>query len=238
VPGFIYVPFNDIDAMRKVFDDEVAAVIIEPIQGEGGIQTATAEYLGVIRELCDKHGALAIWDEVQSGMGRTGKWFGYQHAGVEPDLMTMAKALGGGVAIGAMMARPEVAASLTPGSHASTFGGNPLACAAGIATIEAIEEENLLENARQMGEYAAARLNVLKTRHSCIDHVRGVGLMIGIQLVEPGAEIVKRCWQKGLRINCTQQTVLRFMPSMTVTADEIDRATAILDETLTELYGG
>ena len=149
--------------------------------------------------------------------------------------MTMAKALGGGVAIGAIMARPEVAASLVPGTHASTFGGNPLACAAGIATIEAIEEENLLENAARMGEYTQAKLRELQNRHSIISEVRGLGLMIGIQLTQPGADIVKRCWQKGLRINCTHDTVLRFMPAMNVTADLIDRATAILDEAMAEL---
>lgn len=232
VPGFEYVPFNDIDALAEAFTDEVAGVMIEPVQGEGGINPATPEYMQTIRDLCDEHGAMMILDEVQTGMGRTGRWFGYQHYEVVPDIITMAKALGGGTAIGAMMARPEVAASLVPGTHASTFGGNPLACAAAIAVIEAVEEDRLLENARTMGEYAAGKLRSLKSKYPIIDHVRGLGLMIGIQLTEPGAGIVSRCLEKGLRINCTQTSVLRFMPSMTISAAEIDRAVQILDEVL------
>ncbi|MBN2377372.1 MAG: aspartate aminotransferase family protein [Sedimentisphaerales bacterium] len=238
VPGFVYVPFNDVAALEAVFDDEVAAVIVEPIQGEGGIKVASQEYLQRIRDLCDEHGALAIWDEVQSGMGRTGKWFGYQNMGVEPDIMTLAKALGGGVAIGAIAARPEVAASLVPGTHASTFGGNPLACAAGIATIEAIEQENLLENTLEMGQYVREKLGQLQQKYPVIEEVRGVGLMLGIQLGQAGAEIVSRCWEKGLRINCTQETVLRFMPAMNVTRELIDRAIGIMDETFGEKYAG
>ena len=230
VPGFIYVPFNDIDALKKAFDDEVAAVMIEPIQGEGGINVATPEYMKAIRELCDKNQAVMILDEVQTGMGRTGKWFGYQHYDVTPDIITLAKALGGGAAIGAMMAKPNIAASLVPGTHASTFGGNCLACAAGIAVIEAIEEEKLLDNASKMGRYAEDKLNQLKNKHTVIDHIRGKGLMIGIQLTQPGAQIVADCLKDGLRINCTQDTVIRFMPSMTVTKDEIDKAVGILDD--------
>ncbi len=229
VPGFVYVPFNDIDALKEVFDDEVAAVIVEPIQGEGGIRVADKEYLQAIRELCDEHGAVVIWDEVQSGMGRTGKWFAWQHSGVEPDIMTMAKSLGGGISIGAIAASTEVAAALVPGSHASTFGGNPLACAAGIATIEAIEQEGLLANAQKMGQYTREKLTDLAQKHSCIDSVRGVGLMIGIQLNQPGGEIVKRCWDNGLRINCTHDTILRFMPAMNVTKQLIDKAIEIFD---------
>ena len=232
VPGFVYVPYNDIDAMRQVFDDEVAAVLIEPIQGEGGIKIADAEYLQAIRELCDAHGAVAIWDEVQCGMGRTGKWFGYQHSDIEPDIMTMAKALGGGVSIGAIMAKNEVAQSLVPGTHASTFGGNPLACAAAIATIEAIEEEEMLANAQQMGELTRSKLNELKAQQHCIEQVRGLGLMIGIELNEPGAPIVKACWESGLRINCTQDTVLRFMPAMNVDEASITKALDILNSVL------
>jgi acetylornithine/N-succinyldiaminopimelate aminotransferase len=230
--GFEYVPFNDIDALAAAFSDEVAAVLLEPIQGEGGINVATAQYLQTVRELCDKYGAVMILDEVQTGMGRTGKWFGYQHYDIEPDIITLAKALGGGVAIGAMMAKPEVAASLVPGTHASTFGGNPLACAAAVAVIEAIEEEYLLDNADKMGQYAKQRLHQLKDKYSIIDHIRGKGLMIGIQLVQAGTEIVNKCLDKNLRINCTNESVLRFMPSMTVTGDQIDEAINILDGVL------
>ncbi len=232
LPGFEYVPFNDVDAIKAAFSDEVAAVMLEPIQGEGGINIATAEYLETTRQLCDTYGAVMILDEVQTGLGRTGKWFGYQHFDVEPDIITMAKALGGGVAIGAMMAKAEVAESLVPGTHASTFGGNPLACAAGVAVIEAIEQENLLTNANTMGQYAMEKLGRLKEKYPIIDHVRGKGLMIGVQLIESGGGIVDKCLENGLRINCTQGNVLRIMPSMTVTSEQIDKAIEIIDGVL------
>jgi len=234
MPGFTYVPFNDIAALESAFSNEVAAVMVEPIQGEGGINIASKEYLQTIRRLCDENTALLIFDEVTTGIGRTGKWFAYQHFDVEPDIMTMAKALGGGVAIGAMMAREEVAASLVPGKHASTFGGNALVCAAAVAVIEAIEEENLLQNAAEMGQYIKDKLEQLKQKHSTINSVRGVGLMIGVQLTGPGKEIVDKCMEKGLRINCTQGTVLRFMSPMIATKEQIDQAIEILDIVLTE----
>ena len=234
LPGFAYIPFNDVKALEAAFTDEVAAVMVEPIQGEGGINVATQEFLGAIRELCDAKGAVMILDEVQTGIGRTGKWFGYQHFDVEPDIITMAKALGGGVAIGAMMAKPEIAATLVPGKHASTFGGNCLACAAAVATIEAIEEDNLLQAAAEIGQYAQDKLRALKDKHPIIDHVRGIGMMIGIQLTRPGAAIVAACLEKGLRINCTHDTVIRFMPPMTVTREQIDAAVDIFDSVLSE----
>ncbi len=234
LPGFAYIPFNDVKALEAAFTDEVAAVMVEPIQGEGGINVATQEFLGAIRELCDAKGAVMILDEVQTGVGRTGKWFGYQHFDVEPDIITMAKALGGGVAIGAMMAKPEIAATLVPGKHASTFGGNCLACAAAVATIEAIEEDNLLQAAAEIGQYTQDKLRSLKDKHSIIDHVRGIGMMIGIQLTRPGAAIVAACLEKGLRINCTHDTVIRFMPPMTVTREQIDAAIDIFDSVLSE----
>ncbi len=234
LPGFSYIPFNDVAALESAFTDEVAAVLVEPIQGEGGINVATPEFLQAIRRLCDEKGAVMILDEVQTGVGRTGKWFGYQHFDVEPDIITMAKALGGGVAIGAMMAKEEVAACLVPGKHASTFGGNCLACAAGVATIEAIEEGNLLRQAVEMGQYTQEKLRALKAKHPVIDHVRGIGLMIGIQLTRPGAQIVGTCLERGLRINCTHDTVIRFMPPMIVTSEQIDEAVAIFDSVLSE----
>jgi len=233
LPGFIYVPFNDVTALESAFSDEVAAVLIEPIQGEGGINVAAAEYLQAIHRLCDQKGALMIVDEVTTGIGRTGKWFGYQHFDVEPDIITMAKALGGGVAIGAMMAKEEIAASLVPGKHASTFGGNALACAAAIAVIETIEEDNLLEKAAELGQYAKGKFSELKQKHFIIDEVRGIGLMLGVQLTSPGKEIVNKCLKKGLRINCTNNTVLRFMPPMIVTKEQIDQASEIFDAVLT-----
>ena len=230
VPGFKYVPYNDVKALEAAFDDEVAAVLIEPIQGEGGINVASDEYMNAIRRLCDENGAIMILDEVQTGMGRTGKWYGYQNFDVEPDIATLAKALGGGTAIGCMMAKSDVADSLVPGTHASTFGGNPLACAASIAVIEAIEEEGLLGNAVEMGAYIREKLEKLNDDFQVIDHVRGIGLMIGIQLKCKGGDIVSQCLERGLRINCTQDTVIRFMPSMTVSKDEIDEAI--------EIFGG
>jgi len=234
MPGFVYVPFNDIAAIESAFSDEVAAVMVEPIQGEGGINLAAKEYLQAIRRLCDENGAIVIFDEVQTGVGRTGKWFAYQHFEVEPDIMTMAKALGGGVAIGAMMAKEAVAASLVSGKHASTFGGNALVCAAAVAVIEAIEEENLLDNAVRLGQYTMDKLRQLKEKHPIIDHIRGVGLMIGIQLTSSGADIVAKCLERGLRINCTCDSVLRFMPPMIATRSQIDQAIDILDGVLTE----
>ena len=234
LPGFVYIPFNDISALESAFTDEVAAVMVEPIQGEGGINIATAEFLQTIRKLCDESGAVVIFDEVTTGIGRTGKWFGYQHFDVEPDIITMAKALGGGVAIGAMMAKAKVAASLVPGKHASTFGGNALVCAAGVAVIEAIEEEKLLENSARIGQYTMDKLMQLKQKHSIIDSIRGIGFMIGVQLTGPGSEIVDKCLDSGLRINCTQGTVLRFMPPMIATKEQIDQAVDILDNVLTE----
>jgi acetylornithine/N-succinyldiaminopimelate aminotransferase len=234
LPGFVYVPFNDVAALEAAFSDEIAAVMVEPIQGEGGINIAANEYLQAVRRLCDQNGALLIFDEVTTGIGRTGKWFAYQHFDVEPDIMTMAKALGGGVAIGAMMATEEVAASLVPGKHATTFGGNALACAAAVAVIEAIEQENLLENAVQLGQYTKDKLEQLKQKHFIIDSVRGVGLMIGVQLTSSGVQIADKCLDNGLRINCTQDTVLRFMPPMIATRSHIDKAVEIFDAVLTE----
>ncbi len=234
LPGFVYVPYNDVPAMEAVFDDEVAAVMVEPIQGEGGINIPDMNYLKEIRRMCDEHGAMMICDEVTTGMGRTGKWFAYQHFDVEPDMITMAKALGGGVSIGAMMAKSEVAASLVPGKHASTFGGNALVCAAAIAVIEAIEEENLLENTNTLGKYAMDKLAEMKKKHFIIDSVRGVGLMIGIQLNSPGQPIVNKCLEKGLRVNCTQGTVLRLMMPMIVTKEQIDQAIDIMDSVFSE----
>lgn len=208
--------------------------MIEPIQGEGGVRAASGEYMDAIRALCTQYGALMILDEVQTCMGRTGKWFAYQHFEVEPDIMTMAKALGGGVAIGAMMATEAISKSLRPGTHASTFGGNALACAAAIAVIEAIEEEGLLQNAIEVGGYAQRKLLALKERFSIIEGVRGEGLMVGVQLTVPGAEIVDRCLERGLRINCTHETVLRFMPPMIATEAQIDSAIEILTGVLEE----
>ena len=228
VPGFSYVPFNDVGALEEAFDDEVAAIMFEPIQGEGGINVATDEFLLKARELCSENGAVLILDEVQCGIGRTGKWFGYQHTPVEPDVITMAKSLGGGIAIGGICAREEVAAAMKRGTHASTFGGNPLATAAAVATLEIIEKEGLLAKAVEMGQYITERLESIGEEMECIREIRGRGLMIGIELDSPGAELVDACLAKGLRINCTHDTVLRFMPALTATKEQVDEALNIL----------
>ena len=232
-PGFVYVPYDDADVVAKVCDDETCAVMVEPIQGEGGVNVPSDTYLADLRALCDERGVLLILDEVQTGCGRTGKWFGHQHWGVEPDIMTLAKALGGGLAIGAMTAKAAIAKSLVPGTHASTFGGNPIACAGGIAAFEAIEEEGLLENAQRVGEQIKQRMAALGSKTGLIRDIRGLGCMVGVELDRPGADIVRRCMEQGLLINCTHATVLRFLPSMAATAAEIDAGLDILDGILT-----
>ena len=228
VPGFMYAPLNDLAAVERLVDEETCAILVEPIQGEGGLNLCDHEWLRALRELCDQRGMMLIFDEVQTGVGRCGTWWGYQTSGVVPDMMTMAKQLGGGTAIGALCAKPEVAASLVPGTHASTFGGNPLAAAAGCAVFEIIRDENLLENAQRMGAYLRQRLLELKQETPLIKEVRGEGLMIGAELASSGADLVARCLDRGLYVNCTHDTVLRIMPPLTITRDVLDEALAIL----------
>ncbi|BBO17925.1 acetylornithine aminotransferase [Candidatus Brocadia pituitae] len=235
VEGFSYVPFNNLEALKESVDDKTCAILLEPIQGEGGINIATKEFMQGIRKLCDEKGLLMILDEVQCGMGRSGKYFAYQHYGIEPDIMTLAKALGGGVAIGAMTAKKEIAKSLVPGSHASTFGGNPLACAAGAAVFETIEKEGLISHVTNMGEYAIDQLKALQKTHKIIHEVRGVGLMIGIELTVNGAEFIKRCIQSGLFLNCTHEKVIRFMPPLNVKKEHIDEGLTIINAVLSKL---
>jgi len=232
VPGFMYAPLNDLAAVEGLVDEETCAILVEPIQGEGGINLCDHEWLRALRELCDQRGMMLIFDEVQTGVGRCGTWWGYQVSGVVPDMMTMAKQLGGGTAIGALCAKPEVAASLVPGTHASTFGGNPLAAAAGCAVFEIIRDENLLENAQRMGAYLRQRLLELKQETPLITEVRGEGLMIGAELASSGADLVGRCLDRGLYVNCTHDTVLRIMPPLNITRDVLDEALAILVEAM------
>ncbi|MBU6391139.1 MAG: aspartate aminotransferase family protein [Planctomycetes bacterium] len=234
VEGFSYVPFNDLEALKKAVDDKTCAVMLETIQGEGGINIASKDFLQGVRKLCDEKGLLLILDEVQCGMGRTGKYFAYQHYDIEPDIMTLAKALGGGVAIGAMTAKKEIAKSLVPGSHASTFGGNPLACAAGMAVFETIEKDNLLANVKKLGDYSLEQLRSLQKTYKIIHEVRGVGLMIGIELNVNGAEIIKNCIQAGLFLNCTHEKVIRFMPPLNVKKEHIDEGLNILKTILSK----
>ncbi|MDD5085311.1 MAG: aspartate aminotransferase family protein [Candidatus Omnitrophica bacterium] len=231
--GFKYVPFNDPEALRRAVSDKTIAILLEPIQGEGGINVARPDFLKGVRALCDEKDLLLILDEVQSGIGRTGKMFAYQHYGLEPDLMTLAKSLGGGVPIAALVVNNKIKREvLTAGTHASTYGGNPLVAAAGLAVFKAIREERLLQKAVSMGEYLVAKLKELKEKFQVIKEIRGLGLMIGVQLSVPGTAVVDEARSMGLLINCTQDTVLRIMPAMTVTRKEIDKAVKILENAM------
>jgi acetylornithine/N-succinyldiaminopimelate aminotransferase len=232
LPGFVYAPFGDLDAVRKLVDRETCAILIEPVQGEGGIRIPPDGFLRSLRELADENELLLIFDEVQSGCGRTGKWFAYQHAGVVPDIMTLAKSLCGGVAGAAMLTTAEIASSLRPGMHAATFGGNPIAARAGIATIEMIEEEGLLDRATQIGARLRRRLEPLVEELAIVKELRVCGLMIGIELSIEGAAIVQQCLDRCLLINCTQQTVLRLLPAMTLSDDQVDEGCEILANVL------
>lgn len=225
---FTYVPFDDLDALGKAVNAKTAAIMVEPIQGEGGVNVPSKGYLKGLKAAARKVGALVIFDEIQVGFGRTGKLFAYEHEGVTPDIMTLAKGLAGGVAIGAMLATDEVAAAFTPGSHASTFGGNPLATSAGIAALKTILEEGVLDNCRRSGHYLVERLEGLKKEFPFIKEVRGEGLIIGMELEVPGSEIVKESLSKGLLINCVGEKILRFIPALTVTKEEIDEMIGIL----------
>jgi len=234
LPGFVYVPFNDVDAVAKAITKETAAVMLEPIQGEGGVNIPDDNYLASLRELCDEHGLLLIFDEVQTGCGRTGKWFGYQNWNVEPDIMTLAKALGNGAPIGAIVAQPEVAEAFGPGTHASTYGANPLVVSAAIALFETIEQEGLLERVGQISQYILSQARSLQQRFGFIESVRGCGLMLAIELSLPGAPIVAAALERGLRVNCTQNSILRLLPAMTITEAEIDEAFEILATAMQE----
>jgi acetylornithine/succinyldiaminopimelate/putrescine aminotransferase len=235
LPGFSYVPFGDLDAAARVIDGETAALLVEPIQGEGGINVPPTGYLEGLRDLADKHKLLLIFDEVQTGMGRTGRWYAHQHWGVTPDVVTLAKALAGGVAMGGMVARPEVADKLRPGTHAATFGGNPIACAAALATIQTIEEEGLLARAEQIGERFRAFFEGLRPRCGLIKDVRVKGCMVGVELAVDGAGVVKTCMERGLLINCTHQTVLRLLPAMNLTDAELEEGLGVLEGALLDL---
>ena len=235
--GFKQVPFNDFAALKQAVGPKTIAIALELIQGEGGIRVADPEYVKKVRALCDENKILLVFDEVQTGMGRTGKWFAYQHYGVEPDLMALAKSLGSGVPIGALVVNRKIKEEvLTPGTHASTYGGNPLVTAAALAVFKAIEKEKLLRNAEEMGSYLRSKLLVLQEKFpSIIQEVRGIGLMLGVELNQPGVNFVAQAREKGLLINCTQERVLRIMPAMTITKRLIDRGVLILDQVFSEV---
>ena len=230
--GFRYVPFNDVRALEKAIRKKTCAVMVEPIQGESGVQMPSPDYLKGVRQTCDDRGLLLILDEVQTGMGRTGKLFAHEHFGIRPDIMTLAKALGNGYPLGALLTTDQVASAFGPGTHASTFGGNPLGMAAGIAVLRALLEDDILGNCREMGAYLRERLGDLQKKHFMIQEVRGLGLMVGMDLTIDGAAIVQRCLERGLLINCAGEHILRFVPPLTISKDDVDRAVKILDEAL------
>jgi predicted acetylornithine/succinylornithine family transaminase len=232
VAGFNYAPYGDLEAVANLIDRETCAIMVEPVQGEGGIVLPPAGFLQGLRQLADDHDLLLVFDEVQSGCGRTGEWFAYQHFGVVPDIMTLAKALCGGVAGGAMMAKPEVAVSLRPGMHAATYGGNPLAARAGIAYLETIEQEDLLAHGRHIGEVFRQRLVHLQNECPLVQDVRVLGVMVGVQLSIDGTPIVQRCMEKQLLVNCTQGTVIRLLPALNLTEEQVHNGCDILAEVI------
>ncbi|MBI5484127.1 MAG: acetylornithine transaminase [Deltaproteobacteria bacterium] len=233
--GFKHVPFNDIAALEAAVTPTTCAVMLEPIQGEGGVNVPSAGYFQAVREICDRHGLLLIFDEVQVGMGRTGKLFAYEHFDVIPDIMTLAKALAGGAPIGTMLAKDTYASAFVPGTHGSTFGGNPLVCAAALATVRTILEDGILNRTEEIGEYLVGELEALGKKHTFVLEVRGIGLMIGLSLTIPGADIVKKGHERGVLLNVTHDTVLRFVPPLTVSKQEIDKMITILDGIFAEV---
>lgn len=233
--GFEYVPFGDYEAMEKMMDDEVCGVILEPVQGEGGVFVPPAGYLEKVKALCEKHDALLVFDEVQTGFCRTGKWFAYMLSGVKPDILTMAKAIGGGIPMGAFAVDEKLAHVFAPGDHGTTFGGNSLACAASYAAVKTMKEEGLDKVAAETGAYFKAGLQKLAEAHADkVKEVRGEGLILGMELTKPGNPIVNALMEKGFLINCTAGKVLRFVPPLIISKEEIDAMLAALDTELKE----
>ncbi|RUL85055.1 aspartate aminotransferase family protein [Tautonia sociabilis] len=233
LPGFRYIPYDDLAAAAEAIDEQTAAVLVEPIQGEGGVNIPSPGFLPGLRKLCDERGALLMLDEVQTGLGRTGSWFAYQHSGITPDVLTCAKALAGGIACGVMIARPEVAPSLRPGMHASTFGGNPIACRAGLATIETIEGEGLLDRGPQIADRFRAHFESLRSdRPELIRDIRARGVMIGVELSVDASPVVSGCLDRRVLVNATHGTVIRLLPSLTLTDEQIDEGFGVIDEVL------
>ncbi len=234
MPGFRLVKFDDIEALEKSVTDQTVAIMLEPIQGEGGVVVPRPDYLKRLRELCDRANLLLILDEVQTGVGRTGKFFAYQHTAIKPDIVTLAKALGGGLPIGAMIAKPEIASAFTPGSHGTTFGGNPVACAAALAVIDALEKEHLFENATTIGAYVLKRLREIASKSDRIAEVRGLGMIIGVVLKHEAKPIVDACLKERLLVNGTAGNVLRLLPPLNLSRAEADAGLAIIERALKE----
>ena len=233
--GFTHVVFNDAAALEAAVTPNTCAVMLEPVQGEGGVNVPSDGYFQEVRRICDQHGLLLILDEVQVGMGRTGKLFAYEHFDVIPDIMTLAKALAGGAPIGAMLAKDEYASAFTPGTHGSTFGGNPLVCASAIATMRVLLEDGILNRTEEIGEYLLGELEILGKKYPFVKEVRGIGLMIGMSLAIPAGDIVKKGHSRGVLLNVTQDKVLRFVPPLVVTKQEIDKMITILDGIFAEV---
>lgn len=232
--GFKYVPFNNLEALRGAISEKTCAIMMEPIQGEGGVNVPSKEYIQELRKLCNEQGILLIFDEVQTGIGRTGKLFAYEHFGIEPDVVTLAKGLANGVPIGAMLTKDKFASAFVPGTHASTFGGNPLAAAAAVAVLKTIKKEDVLKNCNIVSGYLINRLKELMKGFDFIRDIRGMGLLIGMELSFDAGDIVKKCMERGILINYTNGNTLRFIPPLIVTADEVD----ILINALEEIFMG
>ena len=232
--GFAYADFNDLESVRAAITDKTAAILIEAIQGEGGVRPARADFIKGVADLCRQKGILLFCDEVQCGVGRTGHWFGYQRYGIEPDAISLAKGLGGGFPIGAIVARPELSDIFQPGTHATTFGGTPLACAAALAVIETIESEDLLDNAARMGELFTEKLKAVAAKYAFIREVRGAGLMIGLVLNQPAKRLEELLCAQGVLALATAESVLRFLPPLTVTASEVKKAAKAVDRACAE----
>ena len=232
--GFDFVPFNDIEALRKKISKKVCAVLLEPVQGEGGVRCPDTDYLKDVRKLCDATGTLLIFDEIQTGIGRTGKLFAYEHFGIEPDIMTLAKALANGLPIGAMLVKEKIGEAFGPGSHASTFGGTPVVTAASLETLRTIEKENIVKHCSSTGDYFKKRLYELKNKYNFIEDVRGFGLLLGMKVSIEGNLVVNECMKKGFLINCIQGKILRFIPPLIISKKEINALIDCLDKIFAE----
>ena len=235
LPGFKYVPFNNLVALKKAITKKTCAVLIEPIQGEGGVNPAQETYLKTLRKICNEKGILLIFDEIQTGFGRTGRLFAYERYKIKPDIITLAKALGGGIAIGAMGSTNKIIESFSPGTHGATFGGNPLACAASLASLKNLTKKGFLQKASSQGDYFLKQLYCLKEKFPIIREVRGVGLMLAVELDQPGANVVSDCMKEGLLINCIQQNTIRFLPPLIITRKEIDLLITTLSKIFTKM---
>ncbi len=232
VPGFHYAEFNNLESVKALVNEKTAAIMLEPIQGEGGVYPATTEFLKGLRALCDEHGIVLIFDEVQTGIGRTGTWFGFQQYGVEPDVMTLAKALGGGIPIGAFVAKPQFADKMQPGTHASTFGGSPFVCAVAQAVLDTIENQNLLINVNQLSAKVMQRFEQLKGELNVIKDVRGSGFLIGIEVEEDVSLLIAKCMEKGVLVNRAGTNVLRILPALNIFEDDLMKGVDVIEEVL------